>query len=242
MAKRRGRLCVRCRGLPRYRCRLRSAGCGFSTAWRERARPTTFRWRCGSRGRSTMRRWKRRWAMLWSATRSPRTVFARRRVARQLILDGEAGRPHLHRSSVSEAELAGALSAAAGRGFDLAVEPPLRAHLFALGISGTRVLLLLLHPSPVRRSRPRQSSLQSVQADYGRRRGLRDRVCAASGCQTAGAVAVLQQKRYCRRESRPRGDRANLVEERYVQKECPHLKPLPLPCPVESIPPPWLPC
>ena len=55
-----------------------------------------------------------------------------------------AARPHLHRSSVSEAELAGALSAAAGRGFDLAVEPPLRAHLFALGDS-EHVLLLLLH-------------------------------------------------------------------------------------------------
>ena len=76
---------------------------------------------------------------------SLRTVFAETAgIARQLILDGEAGRPHLHRSSVSEAELAGALSAAAGRGFDLAVEPPLRAHLFALGDS-EHVLLLLLH-------------------------------------------------------------------------------------------------
>src|ERR1700682_5287668 len=61
---------VGCRGLPRLRCRLRSAGCGFSTAWRERARPTTFRWRCASRGRSTMRRWKRRWAMSGSVTRA----------------------------------------------------------------------------------------------------------------------------------------------------------------------------
>ena len=37
-----------------------------------------------------------------------------------------------------------ALGAAAGRGFDLAREPPLRAHLFALG-EREHVLLLLLH-------------------------------------------------------------------------------------------------
>ena len=47
-------------------------------------------------------------------------------------------------TAVSEAALAGALSAAAGTGFDLAREPPLRAHLFALGES-EHVLLLLLH-------------------------------------------------------------------------------------------------
>ena len=76
---------------------------------------------------------------------SLRTVFAETAgIARQLILDGASARPHLHRSLVSEAELAGALSAAAGRGFDLACEPPLRAHLFALGDS-EHVLLLLLH-------------------------------------------------------------------------------------------------
>ena len=76
---------------------------------------------------------------------SLRTVFAETAgIARQLILDADAARPHLHRSSVSEADLARALSAASGRGFDLAVEPPLRAHLFALGES-EHVLLLLLH-------------------------------------------------------------------------------------------------
>ena len=45
---------------------------------------------------------------------------------------------------VDEGALAGALSAASGRGFDLASEPPLRAHLFGLG-GGEHVLLLLLH-------------------------------------------------------------------------------------------------
>ena len=39
--------CVRWRGRPRSRCRLRSAGCGSWTGWKGRARPTTSRWRCG---------------------------------------------------------------------------------------------------------------------------------------------------------------------------------------------------
>ena len=45
---------------------------------------------------------------------------------------------------MSEGELQGALGAAAGRGFDLARELPLRAHLFALG-EREQVLLILLH-------------------------------------------------------------------------------------------------
>ena len=45
---------------------------------------------------------------------------------------------------MSEADLAEALRAAAREGFDLAVEPPLRAHLLVLGES-EQVLLLLLH-------------------------------------------------------------------------------------------------
>src|ERR1019366_4082999 len=46
--------------------------------------------------------------------------------------------------SVTEAQLPAALSAAAGRGFELANELPLCAHLFALSAS-EHVLLLLLH-------------------------------------------------------------------------------------------------
>ena len=45
---------------------------------------------------------------------------------------------------MTEAALGEALAAAAGQGFDLASEPPLRAHLFVLGDS-EHVLLLLLH-------------------------------------------------------------------------------------------------
>ena len=65
-------------------------------------------------------------------------------VPRQQILDAAAARPGLSVTAVSEGSLAGALSAAAGAGFDLASEPPLRVHVFALGAS-EHVILLLLH-------------------------------------------------------------------------------------------------
>src|SRR5262245_32742993 len=65
-------------------------------------------------------------------------------VPRQLILEASAARPRLAIASVSEEALPEALSAAAQQGFDLSSEPPLRAHLFALGES-EHVLLVLLH-------------------------------------------------------------------------------------------------
>ena len=70
-------------------------------------------------------------------------------VPRQEILAADAARARLAVVEVSEAELGAALAAAAGRGFDLAREPPLRAHLFALAGAETsereHVLLLVLH-------------------------------------------------------------------------------------------------
>ena len=76
---------------------------------------------------------------------SLRTVFPDRLgVPRQQILEPSAARPRLAVAAVSEADLADALAAAAEQGFDLAVEPPLRAHLLVLGES-EQVLLLLLH-------------------------------------------------------------------------------------------------
>ena len=76
---------------------------------------------------------------------SLRTVFPETLgVARQLILSASAARPQLGVAPVTEAALGAALAAAAQRGFDLAREPPLRAHLFALG-ADEHVLLLLLH-------------------------------------------------------------------------------------------------
>jgi amino acid adenylation domain-containing protein len=62
----------------------------------------------------------------------------------QLILDAEAACPALPVTETSEAELPGVLACAARYGFDLAVEPPVRAELFALA-PGEHVLLLLVH-------------------------------------------------------------------------------------------------
>src|SRR6266849_3275747 len=87
-------------------------------------------------------------AALWDVMErheSLRTIFPEREgVARQEILAASAVRPKLVVSAVSEAALAGALAQAAGEGFDLCAEPPLRAHLFELS-GRAHVLLLLLH-------------------------------------------------------------------------------------------------
>ena len=76
---------------------------------------------------------------------SLRTLFPERLgVARQLILAPRAAPVPLLVEEVSAAALTGALRAAARRGFDLAHELPLRAHLYGLG-EQEHVLLLLLH-------------------------------------------------------------------------------------------------
>jgi len=61
-------------------------------------------------------------------------------VPRQEILSAAAARPELSVTTISEAEVAGALTAAAGRGFDVSVEPPLRAQLIGV------VRGLFVHP------------------------------------------------------------------------------------------------
>ncbi|MGI5365949.1 amino acid adenylation domain-containing protein [Streptomyces iakyrus] len=63
---------------------------------------------------------------------------------RQSILDVTTSRPPLAVIPVTEEELPEALVAAAERGFDLAADLPLRAHLFPLGPE-EHVLLLVLH-------------------------------------------------------------------------------------------------
>ena len=65
-------------------------------------------------------------------------------VPRQEVLAAGAARPRLAVVALSEAALGEALAGAARRGFDLASEPPLRVHLFALG-EQEHVLLVLLH-------------------------------------------------------------------------------------------------
>ena len=110
-----------------------------------RAPTTRSRWRCGSRARSTSRRWRPRSATWWRGTRACAPCSPRRSASpRQLILDTAAARPKLAVTSVTEASLPDALAEAAGQGFDLAGELPLRAQLFALGPS-EHVLLLLVH-------------------------------------------------------------------------------------------------
>ncbi len=76
---------------------------------------------------------------------SLRTIFPETAgVPRQHIIDASLAGVHLQKSNVTEADLQGAVIAAARQGFDLATEPPLRAHLFALG-EREQVLLLLSH-------------------------------------------------------------------------------------------------
>src|SRR5205085_1305816 len=76
---------------------------------------------------------------------SLRTVFAETEgVARQEILSPAAARIAVGVTATSAAELGAALAAAAWRGFDLAHEVPLRAHVFALS-PREHVLLLVLH-------------------------------------------------------------------------------------------------
>ncbi|MEV0662924.1 amino acid adenylation domain-containing protein [Actinomadura luteofluorescens] len=68
--------------------------------------------------------------------------------ARQLVLEPAAARPRLDVAETGEAALPAALAAEAGRGFDLSVEPPLRARLFALGPGAdgdAHVLMMVLH-------------------------------------------------------------------------------------------------
>ena len=82
---------------------------------------------------------------------SLRTVFPEvLGVPRQEVVAASAARVGLEVASVTEDELAAALASAVGRGFDLARELPLRAHLYALETSSgaavaDHVLLLVLH-------------------------------------------------------------------------------------------------
>ncbi len=76
---------------------------------------------------------------------SLRTIFPERDgTPGQLILDIEAVRPALPVTETAAAALPEVLARAARRGFDLAVEPPVRTELFALA-PDAHVLLLVVH-------------------------------------------------------------------------------------------------
>src|SRR4030088_2960546 len=137
--------CARWRVLRRSRCRMRSAGCGSWTVWKVRARPTRSRWRCVCGGRWTELRWRRRLATWLGVTRACARSSPTRsgfRGSRSWMRRPRGLGLRLRRGG--EPPLLGGLSAAAGAGFDLASEPPLRVHVFALGES-EHVILLLLH-------------------------------------------------------------------------------------------------
>ncbi|WP_020722883.1 non-ribosomal peptide synthetase [Actinomadura atramentaria] len=75
-----------------------------------------------------------------------RTVFPESGgTPRQLVLPAETARPPLTVVATAEAALPAALAAAVGEGFDLSVEPPLRARLFRLAPDEHVVLLVLHH-------------------------------------------------------------------------------------------------
>src|SRR3954452_19038774 len=74
-----------------------------------------------------------------------RTIFPEREgIPQQVILQAQAAKPRLEVTQVREEELAQALARAAGEGFDLCREVPLRVHLFELS-GQAHVLLVLLH-------------------------------------------------------------------------------------------------
>ncbi|GAA0947376.1 amino acid adenylation domain-containing protein [Actinocorallia libanotica] len=66
-------------------------------------------------------------------------------VPRQQILDAAAARPLIQHAEATAATLPALLAQAAGHGFDISVEPPLRAHLFRLAPDRHIVLLVLHH-------------------------------------------------------------------------------------------------
>ncbi|HLY64111.1 MAG TPA: condensation domain-containing protein, partial [Chloroflexota bacterium] len=76
---------------------------------------------------------------------SLRTVFPETSgTPRQHVIEASCAAVILQKSNVTEATLHATVVGAARQGFDLETEPPLRAHLFALG-EQEHVLLLLLH-------------------------------------------------------------------------------------------------
>ena len=131
-ARRRALPCVPSRGRPRSRCRSRSSGCGSSTGSKAAAPPTRSRLRCGSPASLDVAALDGRAQRRGGAPREPaHGVPGRARGPAPAHHRAPAARVRLEHASLTEDALADALTAAAGRGFDLAAELPLRAHLFA---------------------------------------------------------------------------------------------------------------
>ena len=163
--RRRGRCGARSprvRVAPRCRCPMRSGGCGSWSGWRRgrgwssAAGPHaggTYAIPLAVRLTGELDRAALEGALcdLIERHESLRTVFPEvLGVPRQEVVAASAARVELEVTNVTEDELAAALARAVGRGFDLARELPLRAHLYAIEatpgqVASEHVLLLVLH-------------------------------------------------------------------------------------------------
>ena len=111
------RRCVRWRGLRRSRCRMRSGGCGSWTGWKGASATYTIPLALRLRGALDRAALEAALGDLVERHESLRTIFPDTLgVPRQVILDAGAARPRLAVTAVSEAALAGALSACGGHG------------------------------------------------------------------------------------------------------------------------------
>ena len=134
-------LALRWRGRARSRCRLRSGGCGSCDRLEGAERDLhDSDGGAADGGSRCWRRWRPRCGDVVERHESLRTVFPETLgVPRQLILEAGAARPRLE---VGLGERGGACRRRCrrrrGAGFDLAREPPLRAHLFVLGAERAR--------------------------------------------------------------------------------------------------------
>ena len=127
------------------RCRLRSGDYGFLNQLEGSGSSYSIPIALRLEGVLHFTRFEWRLLTWWGGMRDCERCFPERSgVPNQFIIQAADARPRLEVTSVVEAELPGALTAAAGLGFDLATELPLRAHLFVLAPE-THVLLLVLH-------------------------------------------------------------------------------------------------
>ena len=177
------------------RCRTASAGCGSSTGSRATRRRTTSRSGCGCVATSTATRCGRRCGDLLERHEVLRTIYPEvDGEPVQRVLDADLATGAVRHVTIAEEDLRAAVHAEVGAGFDLAVEPPLRAT-----------------PVPGRRGRVRASAgaaphrgrrlvdgadgprlRRGLRAPGGRRRAAVDAAAGAvRGLQPSGSASVL---------------------------------------------------
>ena len=125
------------------RCPSRSSGCGSWTGWRGPAAPIASPGGA-AQGRSTARRWRRRWATWPGGTRACAQCSRTRAACRGRRSCPAAARPRLEIGSADEVALAAALTAAAGQRLRSGARDPV-AGAAVRAWPTTTVLLLVLH-------------------------------------------------------------------------------------------------